>query len=489
MAADQPHRPRVLRLRRAALEQALAAAGTAGAARPEDRETDVPASVMPDPGDETGRALGTASTGEPPAGDQTADDATPQGEAAPASGLSPEAEAALQAELAALEAELAMVDPGSSAPEASASEPPEAEAVPASEQRGDDPALLWTDEPDMAEEGGRPRAVENLFAADADTVIEGTVIARDDAGNDGQPGPQDDAQAEAREPTGAAAAASPAGAEAEPPSEAIPLRPVSAHPILGRTPEADEAALSRIISRTDAVLADPEAQRRREAIAQLKAAVAATEAARRLGETDPSGRAENRQDAFRDDLRQVVHPRRPLPAAAARGERPRPAPLKLVASQRVDLTEEAKPAPARQPRPAPVQPVRPRRVMLDRITAEAAAAASSAPSARTAPPARAATAARTTGSFAAFAAEMGATSLTDILEAAAVYTSVVEGAEDFSRPQILDKLHEASPHPVSREDGLRSFGILLRTGRIMRVRGGRFAVAGDSRFHPDRRAG
>jgi hypothetical protein len=97
--------------------------------------------------------------------------------------------------------------------------------------------------------------------------------------------------------------------------------------------------------------------------------------------------------------------------------------------------------------------------------------------------------ARVAGSFSSFAAEMGATSLPDILEAAAVYASVVEGAEDFSRPQIIDKVRQASPDAFSREDGLRSFGILLRTGRITRVRGGRFAVAGDSRFHPGRRTG
>jgi hypothetical protein len=231
--------------------------------------------------------------------------------------------------------------------------------------------------------------------------------------------------------------------------------------------------VSRLLSRADAQLAEPEASRRREAIAQLRAAVAATEAARRLGE--PAPEPQRREDPFRDDLRQVVRPRRPVPpvearseaGAGARTERPRPAPLKLVASQRVDLP---------LPEAAPAEPIRPRRVTVEAAPhGEASAPGSEAPARDI--------------SFADFAAEMGAVSLTDTLEAAAVYTSFVEGAEDFSRPQIIDRARQATPAGFSREDGLRSFGTLLRQGTLTRVRGGRFQVTGESRFHPARRAG
>jgi hypothetical protein len=246
---------------------------------------------------------------------------------------------------------------------------------------------------------------------------------------------------------------------------------------LSGSPVEDEAAVSRLLSRADAQLAEPEASRRREAIAQLRAAVAATEAARRLGEAAPE--PQRREDPFRDDLRHVVRPRRPMPSAQRSGagpaphpgaqlggrpERPRPAPLKLVASQRVDL-------PLPDAAPGVAEPVRPRRV-----TVEAPLAPHGDVTARGT-------------SFAAFAAEMGAVSLTDILEAAAAYTSFVEGAEDFSRPQIMDRVRQASPAGFSREDGLRSFGTLLRQGTITRVRSGRFQVTGESRFNPARRAG
>ncbi len=240
--------------------------------------------------------------------------------------------------------------------------------------------------------------------------------------------------------------------------------------LLGREPEADEAAMERILSQTDAELNDPDTSRRREAISQLKAAVAATEAARRLGDVDTVEVTDEVENAFRDDLKQVVRPRRPVAEAAAdlRSERPKPAPLKLVASQRIDI-------PAPRPAPIGAMPVRPRRVSVD---PDQVAAAPDVAMAR-----------RKAGSFAEFAESMGAKQLPDLLEAAAAYTSFVEGVEDFSRPQLMNKVRDMVPEEFSREDGLRSFGTLLRQGRIMKTRNGRFQVSEESRFNPERRAG
>lgn len=215
----------------------------------------------------------------------------------------------------------------------------------------------------------------------------------------------------------------------------------------------DDAALDRLITETDAQLNEPEGHRRRDAIAQLKAAVAAKQAARRAGEDDADN--SEMENAFRNDMSEMrattAPPRRPVLAEGRRTERPRPAPLKLVASQRVDTGQNA------------AQPIIPRRVKAD-------------------------TSGENTGSFAAFAQQMGARELPDLLEAAAAYTSFVEGADEFSRPQIMRRARAVTDAQFNREDGLRSFAELLRSGRFTKVRNGRFQVADDSRFNPDRQA-
>jgi hypothetical protein len=234
--------------------------------------------------------------------------------------------------------------------------------------------------------------------------------------------------------------------------------------LLDREPEADEEAMNRILSQTDAELNAPENSRRRAAIAQLKAAVAATEAARLLGETTEDTDTDEVENAFRDDLKQVVRPRRPIGEVSPeqRSERPRPAPLKLVASQRIDI-------PPPRPAPKPIMPVRPRRVSVQDETVNPG------------------TTPGTATSFAEFAASMGAVQLPDLLEAAAAYTSYVEGVEDFSRPQLMKKVQDMSTQDFSREDGLRSFGTLLRQGRIMKTANGRFVVNEETRFKPERK--
>lgn len=243
-------------------------------------------------------------------------------------------------------------------------------------------------------------------------------------------------------------------------------------------PQVDEAALNRLLSEADTQMKEPESSRRRDAIAQLKAAVAAKEAARQIGEPDEEDH--DVENAFREDLSKAVRPEqpdmsnanqplsrvearplaRPVARTEGRTERPRPAPLKLVAAQRVDL-----PAGADARREGPVVP--------RRVAAPDADAANTT----------------TAGSFAAFAEDMGATSLPDLLEAAAAYTAFVEGAEEFSRPQILRRVRAVTADEYHREDGLRSFTDLLRAGRFTKVRNGRFQVADDTRFNPARRAG
>jgi hypothetical protein len=230
----------------------------------------------------------------------------------------------------------------------------------------------------------------------------------------------------------------------------------SARRMLPSIDDAQGDDMDRLLAETDQQMDEPESATRRSAFSHLRAAVAAKKADVAMGAADE---AEDDDDAYRSDLADVVRPRRPV-SSATRTERPgegRPAPLKLVAEQRIDVA---------QPRAA--GPVRPRRV------AAVSDAAQAAPEGE---------------SFADYAAEMGVTKLPQLLEAAAAYMSFVEGREQFSRPQLMTKVRQVGPEEgFSREDGLRSFGQLLRAGKIEKIKGGRFTVSEDIGYRPDHRA-
>ncbi len=218
---------------------------------------------------------------------------------------------------------------------------------------------------------------------------------------------------------------------------------------------------SRILDQTNTEMAEPEGNRRRSAIAHLRAAVAATKADRLLGRR---ASADDAQEPYREDLATVVRPRRPQPTGT-RTERPvtEPSPLKLVAEQRIGQ------------KPAASTPVRPRRV--------------SRPAASAAPADAAADPQDGPGGFADYAERVGARELSELLEAAAAYMSFVEGREQFSRPQLMTTVREAEVTESSREDRLRSFGELLRDGKIEKTSGGRFTASERISFKPSRRAG
>ena len=212
---------------------------------------------------------------------------------------------------------------------------------------------------------------------------------------------------------------------------------------------------SRILDETNTQMREPEGNRRRSAIAHLRAAVAATRADKLLGRKKDA--AEGMQP-YREDLANVVRPRRP-DAPASHTERPadlgRPAPLKLVAEQRVDGSAAA--------------PV-PRRVTLSDFEDDSLQGDD------------------VDSGFATYAVRVGATDLSELLEAAAAYMSFVERREQFSRPQLMTKVRQAELTESSREDRLRTFGQLLREGKIEKTRGGRFTASERISFKPDARA-
>lgn len=226
---------------------------------------------------------------------------------------------------------------------------------------------------------------------------------------------------------------------------------------------SDTASVDRLMDKASAELADAKGSRRRSAIAHLKAAVAATRADRRISETRADDEAET-INKYRADLQSHVRPRRPQRDPDAAGDRRpehRVAPLVLVSEQRVDRKATDGDV-ARDPNVRAVEgsgPVRPRR-----ISREATA--------------KPETDARET--FAAFAQSRGADALPDLLEAAAAYAKIVEGEATQTRPQLMKRAASASPAEITREEGLKSFGALLRSGRLRKLGSGDFALPEDA---------
>lgn len=227
--------------------------------------------------------------------------------------------------------------------------------------------------------------------------------------------------------------------------------------------DEDDQAMSRLFDDAQTKFAAPESNRRRTAIRHLRAAVEANTAETNAGS---KLREEASEDAYRSDIADVVRPSQlrddvvPSSEGIARSRnRPRrpaearPAPLKLVAEQRIDT---------------PREPVRPRRVS----TAQHADNDNGV---------------ENNEGFVEFAEEIGASNLSELLEAAAAYMSDVEGRVQFSRPMLMGKLKEATADEFSREDGLRSFGELLRNGKLQKLKGGRFAVTDETDYRSNKR--
>ena len=194
-------------------------------------------------------------------------------------------------------------------------------------------------------------------------------------------------------------------------------------------PPDDEAVLDRILSQADSHLADPESARRRDAIANLKAAVAATEAERVLGEANTGGAV--RRGVFRKDLRDAVGSRKS-------GGTSTPPPLRLKASQRVGSGPER----------------------LNEGTGSERQ------------------------SFADFADGVGARTLPELLEAAAAWAAGTEGLVPCDPPTLMTLAASRLPGTLSPEDGLSCLRALLREGKLAREVDGACRPGPQSRFRP-----
>jgi hypothetical protein len=178
--------------------------------------------------------------------------------------------------------------------------------------------------------------------------------------------------------------------------------------------------------------------------------------------------------------------------------------LVLVSEQRIDLPRS--PAPAVSPvsvvaSQGTVQPVRPRRIVVSRPAASAAPAAAlqTAPLVPTEPEPDdtlidheiaeigdidmgadsldnifTSDAAR---SFADFAEDLGVLDLSELLEAAAVYNTLVLNKPEFTRAQLFRQVEDMTKEEApALEEVLTEFGDLLREGRMQKMRRGTYAV-------------
>ena len=240
---------------------------------------------------------------------------------------------------------------------------------------------------------------------------------------------------------------------------------------------ADEA-VGRLMAQTNSALDGEDVKRRQSAIAHLKAAVAATEADRLIAPNQPK---DDLTESYRSDLESAVRPMRPASGEAGVANADRPQPLVLVSAQRIDRPFRSETAPRPDTAPRIVAPVRPRRIV--------AGGAAAAPQDSILGSGdfgldedegiddAAINMFAETESFADFADRLGASDLPDLLEAAAVYCASVLGRPEFSRPLVLRQVATLpATADLSREDGLRVFGTLMRQGRITRTRRGQFAV-------------
>lgn len=231
---------------------------------------------------------------------------------------------------------------------------------------------------------------------------------------------------------------------------------------------AEDDAIERLMSTTSSRLENDESSVRRASIAHLKAAVAATKADSSIAEAADK-RDEEELDQYRDDLARVVRPSRPV---ASGGRSDRPSPLVLVSEQRIDHPAVAPDAVAAS---AADIDVRPRRVTRGNLALQEEMEEEFDDENLFNEDTRI--------TFAEYAAKAGALELPDLLEAAAAHYIEIEGAEHFTRPMLMRKLALISgPEAPSREDGLRAFGTLLRTGKIVKTDNGKFTLSKSSRF-------
>lgn len=288
----------------------------------------------------------------------------------------------------------------------------------------------------------------------------------------------------------------------------------------------------RLFTATEDRLSHADTSRRRANIEHLKAAVAARTAERHLSPEDADAQEDATAD-YREDLAQVMRPRRVRVDVTRRRGEARATPLVLVSEQRIDDMPEAPRAPVQPRRVTSGEGAAPLQLASD---ATAATAESAAPPAEAAPrktanslaqlaqraglimslgrgtaaaedgataPADgrdAATEAQPQATPAPEAAPAGlphaddeialthserfalrleqsdAVEIEDVVELAAIYATAEFGSDEFDRPTLFRMIADATDNSIDRDDMFEAFSTLLRSGRVERVARGVFRL-------------
>jgi hypothetical protein len=246
-----------------------------------------------------------------------------------------------------------------------------------------------------------------------------------------------------------------------------------------------EVELERIIARANSALGDASNQRRHSAIQHLKAAVAATEADR-IAMGGLNARQQDPEADFRQDLNRVVGD------ASANGSRAgsdRPAPLVLVSAQRIDRPQDDQPKAAPDGgRVLPVRPVRRARgvntataLQQDEIDVHAPLILTGGPKAE---PDAITADDRGPGSqsFPEFARILGASTLAEQIEAAAVFRATVQEQPAFGRASLSSLIASLGGAEVDRAAYFAAFGQLVDSGHLTEIDGDRFVLTDRSPY-------
>ena len=208
--------------------------------------------------------------------------------------------------------------------------------------------------------------------------------------------------------------------------------------------EREDAALERLLAKTNSKLTDSDVQQKHASMSHLKAAVAATMADRKSSD-DHEPNQEDPNTAYRADLAKAVQPNADVKKAP---------PLMLVSNS--EAAEQQKTS-----RDAEGS-VRPRRVEKN-LKAQARR--------------------ETDARFDTYVDKVGATELDELMEAAAAFLNTVEGVTSFTRPQVMHMiLRQERGKQFTREDCLRSFDMHVRKGTISKVEHGQYVIRQDSRY-------